>query len=109
MDMGFEKIGEERSAINYFVIISLLLLVILGIALPKGARSLVIHMMTFFILAMGYDISLGFTKQCSLGHSVFFGVGAYGAIFSILHLKMSILPSIFFSFVSGFIFAMIVG
>ena len=107
--MGFEKIGKERSAITYFVIVFLLLLVILGIALPKGARSLVIHMMIFFILAMGYDISLGFTKQCSLGHSVFFGAGAYGAVFSILHLKMSIMPSIFCSFVAGFIFAMIVG
>jgi branched-chain amino acid transport system permease protein len=107
--MGFEKISGERSTITYFVIVSLLLLVILGIALPKGARSLVIHMMIFFILAMGYDISLGFTKQCSLGHSVFFGAGAYGAVFSILHLKVGILPSIFFSFAAGFIFAMIVG
>jgi branched-chain amino acid transport system permease protein len=109
MDMEFEKGVEKKAVLNYFVIIFLLLLVILGIALPKGARSLVTHMMIFSILAMGYDVCFGLTNQCSLGHSVFFGGGAYGAVFSILHLKLGILPSICFSMGAGLLLALITG
>lgn len=109
MDMEFEKVGEKRTTLNYFAITFLLLLVVMGILLPKGARSLVTHMMIFSILAMGYDVCFGLTNQCSLGHSVFFGGGAYGAIFSILHLKVGILPSIFFSMGAGLLLSLIVG
>lgn len=93
----------------YFAVLFLLLLVVLGFVLPKGARSLVIQMMIFSILAMGYDLTLGFTNQCSLGHSVFFGGGAYGVIWAILHLKAGIFPSLFCSVLAGLIFALITG
>ncbi len=94
MDRGIPERQDRIPA--YFALIFLLLFVLLGFILPKGARTLVIQMMIFSILAMGYDLSLGFTNQCSLGHSVFFGAGAYGVILSILHLKVGILPSLFF-------------
>ena len=107
--MQFKKVGEKRPIINYFFVIFLLLLVVMGIALPKGARSLVIQIMIFSIFAMGYDVCLGFTNQCSLGHSAFFGAGAYGAVFSILYLKLDPLSSLFFSIAAGFILATIIG
>ncbi|MGA2465052.1 MAG: branched-chain amino acid ABC transporter permease [Thermodesulfobacteriota bacterium] len=107
--MQIERNAGKRSIDIYFALIFLLVLMVVGIFLPKGARSLVIQMMVFSILAMGYDLCLGFTNQCSLGHSVFFGGGAYGAVFAILHLKMGILPSLFFSMVAGFILAAITG
>ncbi len=100
---------REKSTVKYFAIIFLLLLLVMGMVLPQGARSLVIHVMIFCILAMGYDISLGFTNQCSLGHSVFFGIGAYGAVLSILHLHVGFLPSLFFSLLGGFILGILTG
>jgi branched-chain amino acid transport system permease protein len=109
MDIRSENIGERGETPTYFVIIFLLLLVVIGTVLPKGARSLVTHMMIFCILAMGYDVCFGLTNQCSLGHAVFFGGGAYGVVFSILHLKVGVLPSLFFSLGAGFILAVIVG
>lgn len=100
---------ERRETPLYFAILFLLLLVVMGLILPKGARSLVTHMMIFCILAMGYDVCFGLTNQCSLGHAVFFGGGAYGVALSILHLKVSILPSIFFSLGAGLILAVVMG
>ena len=104
-----EKGAERRETPLYFVLVFLLLLAVMGMVLPKGARSLVTHIMIFCILAMGYDVCFGLTNQCSLGHAVFFGGGAYGVVFSILHLKVGILPSIFFSLGSGFVLAVIMG
>lgn len=109
MDIRSENVVGRRETPTYFVIIFLLLLVLMGMVLPKGARSLVTHIMIFCILAMGYDVCFGLTNQCSLGHAVFFGGGAYGVVFSILHLKVGVLPSIFFSLGAGFILAVIVG
>lgn len=105
MDRG----PQARSIPAYSALIFLVLFFLLGFILPKGARTLVIQMMIFSILAMGYDLSLGFTNQCSLGHSVFFGAGAYGAIFSILYLKVGILPCLFFSVLSGLGLGIITG
>ncbi len=99
----------ERHYINCFAIFFFFLLTLSGIILPQGARSLVIHMMIFCILAMGYDICLGFTKQCSLGHSIFFGMGAYGVVFSITHIHVGPLPSLFFSILAGFVISAISG
>jgi branched-chain amino acid transport system permease protein len=101
--------SEKRSIPTYAGFLFLILFLVLGFILPKGARSLVIQMMVFSILAMGYDLSLGFTNQCSLGHSVFFGAGAYGVIFSILHLKVGILPSLLFSLLGGLGLGVITG
>jgi len=109
MSMIFGKIVEKRPIVFYVAIVFLLLFLVMGVTLPKGARSLVIQMMIFSILGMGYDLSLGFTNQCSLGHSVFFGAGAYGVIFSIMYLKVGLLPSLSFSFVAGLVFAVITG
>ncbi len=109
MDKTFEKRVERREIPTFLVLLFLLLLVLMGMVLPKGARSLVTHMMIFCILAMGYDVCFGLTNQCSLGHAVFFGGGAYGAVLSILHLKVGLVPSLFFSLGAGFILAVIMG
>jgi branched-chain amino acid transport system permease protein len=104
-----EKVVERRETPLYFVVVFLLLLAVIGMVLPKGARSLVTHIMIFCILAMGYDVCFGLTNQCSLGHAVFFGGGAYGVIFSLLHLKVPIPASLLFSLGAGFILGAIIG
>ena len=100
---------EKRSSLSSFALASLAMLALLGFILPSGARSLVIQMMIFCIFAMGYDISLGFTNQCSLGHSIFFGAGAYGTILSLQALKAGIIPSLVVGVAVGFVIAVIIG
>ncbi len=82
---------------------------ILGVTLPSGARSLVIQMMIFCIFAMGYDVSLGFTNQTSLGHAVFFGAGAYGTLLALTAFKTGVIPSLAMGVCAGFIFALLLG
>ncbi len=94
---------------RYFALGALVLLAILGIVLPSGARSLMIQIMIFGIFAMGYDVCLGYTDQCSLGHSLFFGAGAYGCVLSMMHLKAGILTSLGISVGVGFVLAFLLG
>lgn len=80
---------------------ALALFVLLGFILPSGARSLAVQIMVLCIFAMAYDICLGFTDQCSLGHSVFFGAGAYGVVLSVIWLKLGLLPALLAGAVAG--------
>ncbi len=82
---------------------SLAVLFLLGFVLPSGARSLVVQIMVLCIFAMAYDICLGFTDQCSLGHSVFFGAGAYGVVLSIVWLKLGLIPAILAGALAGLV------
>jgi branched-chain amino acid transport system permease protein len=100
---------ENRPFLTYFALGGLFVFLALGAILPAGARSLVIQMMIFSIFAMGYDVSLGFTNQCSLGHSVFFGFGAYGTVLSIMMLKAGIIPSLIIGAGVGLIVAVALG
>lgn len=100
---------ERKPILTYFALGCLVMFAILGFTLPSGARSLVIQMMIFCIFAMGYDISLGFTNQCSLGHSVFFGAGAYGTILTIMALKAGIFPALFVGMAVGLVLAILLG
>ena len=92
---------------RYFALGALVLLAILGMVLPSGARSLMIQIMIFGIFAMGYDICLGYTAQCSLGHSLFFGAGAYACVLSVIHLNTGLLTSLAISVGSGFVLAVL--
>jgi branched-chain amino acid transport system permease protein len=81
----------------------------MGFFLPSGARSLVVQIVILSIFAMGYDISLGFTNQCSLGHSVLFGAGAYAVILPIMHLHAGLFMSILFCLTAGIFLSFIMG
>ncbi len=98
--------GKNQSI--YFIGV-LIALVALGFVLPRGARSLLVQIMILSIFAMGYDVSLGFTNQCSLGHSVMFGAGAYAILLPILHLKTGLLVSVLFCLGGGFVFSLVTG
>ena len=94
---------------RYFALGSLVLLAVLGIVVPSGVRSLMMQIMIFGIFAMGYDVCLGFTDQCSLGHSLYFGAGAYGCVLSMIHLKAGLITSLGISVASGFVLAFLLG
>ncbi|MGE5839293.1 MAG: branched-chain amino acid ABC transporter permease [Deltaproteobacteria bacterium] len=99
---------KQRKEHIYFLFV-LIALVVLGFVLPRGARSLLVQIMILSIFAMGYDVSLGFTNQCSLGHSVLFGAGAYAMLLPILHLKTGLLVSVLFCLGGGFVFSLVTG
>ncbi len=89
---GLERI-YSRGALAAFLL--------LGLILPSGARSLAVQIMVLCIFAMAYDLCLGYTDQCSLGHSVFFGIGAYGVALSILWLKLGLIPALLAGTLAG--------
>lgn len=100
---------QRERVYRYFALGALVLLAILGTVLPSGARSLMIQIMIFGIFAMGYDVCLGYTAQCSLGHSLFFGAGAYACVLSVMHLKAGLLTALAISVGSGFVLAAVLG
>ena len=99
---------KQRKERIYLALL-LIALVVLGFVLPRGARSLMVQVMILSIFAMGYDVSLGFTNQCSLGHSVLFGAGAYAILLPILHLKTGLLVSVLFCLGGGIAFSLVTG
>ena len=72
-------------------------------------HSLASEMLIFSIFALGYDILFGYTGIPSLGHAIFFGVGAYGLGLTLIklqtHLINGLLCGIFLSLLSAFIVA----
>jgi len=104
---SFSQLRQRKEQV-YFALV-LIALVVLGFVLPRGARSLLVQVMILSIFAMGYDVSLGFTNQCSLGHSVLFGAGAYAILLPILHLKTGLLLSVLFCLGGGIAFSLVTG
>src|SRR6478672_4565344 len=67
---------KHRIMSVYFVIVAFLFL----LPFVYESRSLLIlltQIFVFSILAMSYDLLLGFTGIVSFGHAMFFGIGAY--------------------------------
>jgi branched-chain amino acid transport system permease protein len=100
---------EGKPIFKCFSIGLLAVFALLGLVLESGARSLVLQIMIFCIFGLGYDICLGFTSQCSLGHSIFFGAGAYGAVLSVMYLKLGLIPSLLAGVGTGLVVAVPLG
>lgn len=76
----------------------------------SGSRTLTIlltQIFIFAILAMSYDILLGYTGIVSFGHAMFFGIGAYATAIMLKRLGPT-LPYFFLSVLIGIIIAGIV-
>ncbi len=66
----------SRSNIILFIIV----LALIAFPFVMDSRTLTIlvtQILIFGILAMSYDILLGYTGIVSFGHAMFFGIGAY--------------------------------
>jgi branched-chain amino acid transport system permease protein len=91
-----------------------LLLSILLVVLPlTGIPITTLFMLTtanvLAIFAASWDLLVGRTGQISLGHSVFFGVGAYGTGLLFLYLKWPLWVTIPLSLLAGALIALIIG
>jgi len=65
----------------------LALLAIAPLVLPEFWRRFVTEILIWGLLAMSSDILIGYTGMVSFGHSVFFGLGIYGAAAALLSVK----------------------
>lgn len=52
--------------------------------------GILLKILIWGLFAMSYDLIFGYTGLLSLGHSVYFGLGAYGAAFAILQSQLGI-------------------
>jgi len=61
-----------------FIVVVLVLLVVAPMILSEFRMNLLGKFLCFAIVALGIDLIWGYTGILSLGHGVFFGLGAYG-------------------------------
>ena len=79
----------RRSATSYWIGFSIILalLSVAPLVLPEFWRRFVTEILIWGLLAMSSDILIGYTGMISFGHSVFFGLGMYGAAAALLWAK----------------------
>lgn len=79
----------RKGAIGIFVVI------VMGLAaapwlLDTYQTGLVMRILIWGFFAMSFDLAFGYTGLLSLGHSVYFGLGAYGAALMALHVSSGV-------------------
>jgi branched-chain amino acid transport system permease protein len=93
-----------------YVIIAAFLLILPFVYESRNMLILLTQIFVFAILAMSYDLLLGFTGIVSFGHAMFFGIGAYSiGIFmkrfepTMLHFIYAVLATILITAIVSFI------
>ncbi len=87
----------------------ILVLFALQFVLPDYHHANVARIMIYAVLAVGYNLLLGYTGLMSLGHAMFFAAGAYGAGLSVHWLGYGPLPAFAAGVFSGLIMSLIAG
>lgn len=85
------------------------LILVPGLFVPAGTRTVVIVVLVYAIFAMGYDVLLGYSDQPSLGQGLFFGLGAYAIALPLLDLRTSLWTALGLSVVVGAVVALLLG
>ena len=85
------------------------LLFALQFALPDYHHANVARIMIYAILAIGYNVLLGYTGLMSLGHAMFFAAGAYGAGISVYWFGFTPLPAFGIGIVTAVLLSLIAG
>jgi branched-chain amino acid transport system permease protein len=83
----------------------LVLMVVAPLVLPPFWQRFVTEILIWGLLAMSSDILIGYTGMVSFGHSVFFGLGIYGAAAALLSVRP---PSLGLALLYGLIAAAVV-
>ena len=93
-----------------YIIIAAFLFLLPFVYESRNMLILLTQIFVFAILAMSYDLLLGFTGIVSFGHAMFFGIGAYSiGIFmkrfepTMLHFTYAVLATIFITAIVSFI------
>ena len=88
----------------YLILILVLSITPLLIRIPY-VTTILYFSLIYIILALSYNLVLGYTGLFSLAHAAFFAVGAYTSALLSVNLKMQFLPSIFMAGLSAMILA----
>lgn len=95
---------------NRLIFICILaVLVVVGLVLKKYPLYVAIECMLFALFAMSLDIIVGYTGLVSFGHAAFFGLGAYAASLSLLHLSKSLWLALLIAAACGVAVALFIG
>ena len=83
------RTASARTATTYWLgfAVVLALLIVAPLVLPEFWRRFVTEILIWGLLAMSSDILIGYTGMVSFGHSVFFGIGMYGAAAALLTVR----------------------
>lgn len=76
--------------LGFLLVVGLLALV--PWALGPFERGLLLRMLIWGLFALSFDVVFGYAGLLSLGHSVYFGLGAYGAAWTLLALHSGASP-----------------
>ena len=87
--MDHNRIWKILFLAGLFVLLAVLPKLVSGFQL-----SLVITMLTYSLLAVGFNMLFGQGGLLSFGHAAYFGIGAYTAILVYKHFGFSLLPGI---------------
>jgi branched-chain amino acid transport system permease protein len=90
----------------YFVF---LILITLGFLATTGIRSMIMLVIIYSIYAMAFGLLLGYLNLPSLGHSIFFGLGAYGMTIPIINWGWSFWGALGFAILIGALGGLVVG
>lgn len=85
------------------------ILIILPNFLAPYYKELLIEILIFGLYCMGFDIIFGFTGLLNFGMSVFFGLGGYLALLSILHLHVGLWTALAITVVGSALFSLLYG
>ena len=77
--------GPAAREVALVVGVCLLTIVVLPLVLTEFRLALLAKFLTFAIVALAIDLAWGYTGMLSLGHGVFFGLGAYALA---MHMKL---------------------
>mgnify|MGYP000299812533 CR=1 FL=1 len=82
-----------RSRVLTIVLLVIFVSLLLAPFLFPGTRSLetAARICIFVVLVASYDLLLGYTGIVSFAHTMFFGIGAYGAAIALNHMGASFL------------------
>ena len=83
----------------------LAILVVAPLVLPPFWQRFVTEILIWGLLAMSSDILIGYTGMVSFGHSVFFGLGLYGAAAALLSVRP---PNLWLALLYGLVAAAVV-
>lgn len=82
----------QRQMIRFAPYIAIsIILIILPPLLPQYVQSLMTKVLIFAILAMSFDLAIGYAGLLTLGHAAYFGAGGYTVAVLMLHYDINTL------------------
>ena len=101
-------LARHRSSLIAHAVVVVALLVLQPF-LSLGVVSVLMLCAVYGIYALGYEILFGFTNQCSLGQSLFFGAGAYTVALLVERIHMNFLLAVLSAIALGIVLGIVVG